>query len=78
MGRHRVLIVEDHALTSTSLTRIFARKGWDARMAATVAGGLAALDPPPDCVVLDLNLPDGDGEAILRTIRAGASRLAWW
>ncbi len=70
MSRDRVLIVEDHAPTRGSLKRIFAGKGWDARTAATMAGGLAGLDPPPDCVVLDLMLPDGQGEAILRKIRA--------
>jgi DNA-binding NarL/FixJ family response regulator len=32
--------------------------------------GLARLDPPPDRLVLDLGLPDGDGEAILRRVRA--------
>src|SRR3954470_17956989 len=37
--------------------------------AATVAEGLAQLDPPPDCIVLDLELPDGPGEAILRKVR---------
>ena len=38
-------------------------------MAATVAEGLDLLDPPPDCLVLDLMLPDGGGEAILRKVR---------
>jgi two-component system OmpR family response regulator len=70
MGRRRVLIVEDHPPTRGTLKRIFARNGWEASTAATVAEGLEALDPPPDCVVLDLKLPDGDGEAILRKIRA--------
>ena len=40
------------------------------RAAAMVSGGLAALDPPPDCIVLDLKMPDGQGEAILRKVRA--------
>jgi DNA-binding response OmpR family regulator len=36
----------------------------------TLAAGSALLDQSPDCVILDLMLPDGEGEAILRTIRA--------
>ena len=48
---------------------IFTRKGWGVSSATTVVGGLALLDPPPDCVILDLMLPDGGGEAILRRIR---------
>jgi DNA-binding response OmpR family regulator len=69
MGGNRVLIVEDHAPTLTGLARIFAGKGWDVCTAATLEEGLACLDPPPDCLVLDLNLPDGQGEAILQQIR---------
>ena len=52
-----------------ALRKIFTRKGWDVISAMTVAGGLALLDPPPDCVILDLMLPDGGGEAILRRVR---------
>jgi DNA-binding response OmpR family regulator len=57
-----------------ALRRIFTRKGWDVISAMTVAGGLALLDPPPDCVILDLMLPDGGGEAILRRVRDEKSR----
>jgi DNA-binding response OmpR family regulator len=70
MGGHRVLIVEDHPSTREALVRIFAAKGWDVCTAATLEEGLECLDPPPDCVVLDLNLPDGAGETVLRKVRA--------
>lgn len=56
-------------MTNDALRKIFTRKGWDVISAMTVAGGLALLDPPPDCVILDLMLPDGGGEAILRRVR---------
>ena len=69
MERHQVLIVEDHAPTSQAVASLFRRKGWDVRTSATLAEGLAALDPPPDCLILDLMLPDGGGEDILRTVR---------
>ena len=69
MDKHRVLIVEDHKGTRSALRSIFSRKGWQVTQAATVAEGLDLLDPPPDCLVLDLMLPDGAGEAILRKVR---------
>jgi len=67
----RMLLVEDHEATRTLLRRILVLCGWEVCEAGTVAEGLAQLDPPPDGVVLDLELPDGDGEAILRAVRAG-------
>jgi DNA-binding response OmpR family regulator len=38
--------------------------------AGTAAEGLAQLASPPCCIVLDLMLPDGPGETILRQVRA--------
>ena len=69
VGSQRVLIVEDDAVTRGALFALFVHEGWDVVVTRTLAGGMALLAPPPDCVVLDLTLPDGDGEAILREIR---------
>ena len=71
MDRHRMLIVEDHQETRTLLRRILALTltGWEVVEATTVEEGLAQLVPPPDCVLLDLELPDGPGEALLRKVR---------
>jgi CheY-like chemotaxis protein len=63
------LVVDDHLATRDGLCRVLALCGWEVLEAATVAEGLAQLDPPPDCIVLDLELPDGPGEAILRKVR---------
>jgi two-component system KDP operon response regulator KdpE len=68
--QHRMLLVEDHPATRNLLRRILSLCGWDVIEAATLSEGLAQLDPPPDCLVLDLELPDGDGETILRAVRA--------
>lgn len=68
---HRLLIVEDHPDIRFALRRLLAPRGWEVLEAATVAEGFAGLDPPPDTVILDLSLPDGDGAAILREIRVG-------
>lgn len=71
MDRHHhvLLLVEDHDATRRTLARLLGLKGWDVRTAATIAQGLAQLDSGPECVVLDLMLPDGDGEEILRHVR---------
>jgi DNA-binding NarL/FixJ family response regulator len=36
----------------------------------SVAQGLSLLEPAPHCIILDLMLPDGGGEALLRQVRA--------
>ena len=67
--RPRLLIVEDDPAMTEVWQVVFSQRGWDVTVAATVAAGLASLDPAPDYLILDLRLPDGDGEAILRQIR---------
>ena len=69
MNGNRLLVVEDDALSCAALRSIFSRQGWSVAVARTVAEGLAQLDPPPQCLLLDLMLPDGDGEEILRAVR---------
>jgi DNA-binding response OmpR family regulator len=70
MGRRTVLIVEDHDSTRIVLERAFGRRQWETRAVATVADALRFLDPPPGCLILDLNLPDTNGELLLETIQA--------
>jgi DNA-binding response OmpR family regulator len=67
--RYRVVVVDDHAPTRMLLAKKFERRGWETRAADTIAEALKCLDPVPDCLVLDLNLADGHGETVLRTIR---------
>jgi len=68
--KHRMLLVEDCHETRRAMRRILALCGWEVAEAGTVAEGLAHLASPPDCLLLDLEMPDGDGEAILRRVRA--------
>src|SRR5262245_2110480 len=69
--RHRMLLIDDNSLTRHLLRQVLALAliGWAFIEAATVAEGLDRLNPPPDCVLIDLDLPDGSGAAILRKIR---------
>src|SRR4051794_12366435 len=64
-----LLIVDDDAWTRFALTRLMARRGWTIITAATVAEGLESLGSAPACIILDLILPDGNGERVLRRIR---------
>jgi DNA-binding response OmpR family regulator len=65
----RVLITEDNDQSRYALTVLFEKHGWEAVQAETLAEGLAALDWAPDCLLLDLALPDGPGETILQKVR---------
>jgi ActR/RegA family two-component response regulator len=69
LKKFRLLIVEDDGLVRRVWHEIFDRRGWDVTAANTVAGGLALLEPAPDYLILDLSLPDGCGETILRKVR---------
>lgn len=69
MGNRQMLVVDDDLISCRALQGIFRRKGWQVNVATTVNEALGLLDPPPDCVVLDLMLSDGDGEDVLRRVR---------
>jgi DNA-binding NarL/FixJ family response regulator len=69
MGKNRVLIVEDHDGFRFALGGLFRMAGWEVEAVGSVSEGLAALEPAPKCAVVDLHLPDGDGEAIVRRVK---------
>src|SRR5690606_29549215 len=64
-----LLIVEDDPALREVWQVLFTHRGWEVVAVGTLAEGLAALDTPPDYLILDLMLPDGSGEAILQRIR---------
>ena len=66
---YRVLLVEDDAVTRNALRRLLTHKGWVVTVATTVAEAMDSLNPPPHCILLDLMLPDGGGEEVLRKLR---------
>jgi DNA-binding response OmpR family regulator len=74
----RVLIVEDDLATLFAMQRLFAHAGWKVAQSRTVTGAMGQLDPPPDWIILDLGLADGDGEEVLSHVRRHAipSRVA--
>ena len=68
-----LMIVEDDPSSRTSLGSIFSRRGWVICSAGTLSGAMSLLDHGlvPDCLLLDLVLPDGNGEEVLRKVRDG-------
>ena len=63
--------MEDEASIAEPFARLLEREGFAATVAGTAAGALRmARADPPDLVLLDLVLPDGDGRDVCRTLRA--------
>lgn len=68
----QILIVEDDPRSSSALDFLLSRRGWKVTVAPTRAEALLRLAERPTWIVLDLMLPDGDGEDVLRDVRTRA------
>jgi DNA-binding response OmpR family regulator len=67
----RLLVVEDHEDTAEMYRMLLELAGHEVRVARTGEQGLALLrDAPPDVVLIDVGLPDIDGYALARRVRA--------
>lgn len=67
----RILVVEDEPAFAAVARFHLRRAGYAAVLAADGAAALAAARrAPPDLVLLDLGLPDGDGREVCRRLRA--------
>lgn len=68
--RNKILIIEDDALIARSLKNTLQINGYEAVTAACAAEGLStAAGHCPDCILLDLGLPDRDGIEVIRELR---------
>jgi DNA-binding NtrC family response regulator len=66
-----LLIVEDEAVLARNLLKAFTRPGFDVVHAEGVDAATRVLrETPPDVVLLDLRLPDGNGLALLDVVLA--------
>lgn len=64
-----MLIVEDNELVTGALRILFEETGRRVTVAHSVADAVAAGEQdPPDLVLLDLTLPDGDGLEVVRAL----------
>jgi len=60
--KHKILIVEDDEMVRSFVTIHLENKGFDVSGVATGKAFFAAMEKEPvDLIILDLNLPDGDG-----------------
>jgi two-component system, OmpR family, response regulator RegX3 len=70
MAKRRILLIEDEESISEPLAAALEREGFAPLVVGTAGEGLEAFRTrPPDLVLLDVMLPDGDGREILRRIR---------
>ncbi len=70
-GGRRVLVVDDNADVADSLADLLSALGHDAHAAyAGVQALEAAVRIEPEVVIVDLVLPDMDGERVARRLRA--------
>jgi two-component system KDP operon response regulator KdpE len=70
MTKLRVLVIDDEPAILRFLTPALRANDYEVKSAATVAEALKQLArEPPDVVVLDLGLPDGDGKDVIRQVR---------
>lgn len=69
----RILLVEDNTTIAAQVGEFLSGHGWDVDFAYTATQGLRlAVDTIYDVILLDLNLPDGDGLQVCETIKEKA------
>ena len=69
-ARARILIVEDNPLNRLLIHDLLELRGHEVLEAATVDEARAVLEAQrPDLLVLDVQIPGGGGEAIIREVR---------
>ena len=72
--REKILIVEDEARISRFISTILNNNGYEAIQAHTGQEALSIISSHcPDLIILDLGLPDMDGLAVLKEVRAWSS-----
>ncbi|HET7516977.1 MAG TPA: response regulator, partial [Actinomycetes bacterium] len=70
----RVLVVDDEPAILRVVAANLRARGYEALTAASGAAALTAIETrQPDCIVLDLGLPDVGGLEVLRRLRTWAS-----
>src|SRR5439155_27373794 len=76
LGGMRILAVDDEADMLAFLETILTGAGATVATAASAGEALARVDVGrPDVIVSDLAMPDRDGFAFLRTLRAGGATM---
>lgn len=66
----RVLVIEDHADSADAMQIVLERRGYEVRLARSLAEGRRLAREPFDVLVSDLQLPDGSGLDLMRELAA--------
>src|SRR5499427_1694912 len=78
-NRTRIVIADDHTVLRESLASLLSTQD-DFEVEGRAANGQEALamvqEHPPDVLLLDLFMPEGDGFEVLRTLDRAGSRVA--
>ena len=74
----RILLADDHPMIRTAIEALLRDSDYDiVGMAGSGAAALREVERlRPDILLLDLNMPDGDGMDVLRRLRAGKKPIA--
>jgi DNA-binding response OmpR family regulator len=64
----KVLVVEDNEPMSRLIASTLRPDGYEVTIAATQADGIKAAESRPDVLILDMLLPDGDGNGVIREV----------
>ncbi|HUF01997.1 MAG TPA: response regulator transcription factor [Gaiellaceae bacterium] len=71
--QHSILVVEDETSIASFVSAYLRNAGYAVRTASTAQAAVTELTgEQPSLVILDLNLPDGDGVELTRRIRKGS------
>ena len=70
--RQKILIVEDEKKISDIVRAYLEKEGYKVSLAETGKAALKSLKESPDLVILDLMLPDMQGEELCKIIREGS------
>ncbi|MEZ4298474.1 MAG: response regulator [Polyangiaceae bacterium] len=77
MESRLVLVIEGDDQTANRFAAAIREADYEVVVSPTAAAGIAAaMEIRPDCVICDVELPDGDGLAVARSIRAQPSPVA--
>jgi len=75
--KQRILLVEDDAGSRFGFVRYFSKEGYEIREAETLAAAAEAVAAERfDALVLDMNLPDGNGIDFVETVRRSDPEVA--
>jgi CheY-like chemotaxis protein len=72
----RILVVEDDPWSQRIVIELLEMRGHEVLAAATVETAREQLSHRPELVLLDIHIPGGGGELVLREIRANPAQSA--